>query len=397
MKRLQKYYKPGFFKLLLILAMIWNIGAVQALFCAIVDDITKESVNQISPEERIRQTEEARKLVEEKIVLANQQMDKGRVYSPYDYFRDLIDVEKVNPQLGISVLAAIYKLQALSSKSIEQGIFSWDDIDRAREKYKCNLTQDLEKSRIETFEKLKASGWKGIGSWLLGIYLWNLLPVALLYLVWMLQEQEVEERLRFPKPLNFIWTVLAHPFYLTIIFAKWWRKQGREWRLEVEYRRTKQKLFVYLSDEEKRRIKEFAQSGLSIWSWRRLLQSQELRTAHSVAAVLCVMMLIAILPRLSGADSMLTDNSFEVLTWHQSFDHLPRMDIDGQIVPKVQNHPGAVKIVQIPKCDVCCHLESLWVVICSNIFNFLDVLLEIVHIPISSCESNCDFYVMNSI
>jgi len=329
MENLRRYFRPVLFQLIIYFVMFWNTGFLQNAYELIEND-------ERSPMEIATLSENVWNLAEHKIELAKQKVARGEVYAPADYFKDIAEIEQQQKRLNISIHFPAAQLQDLMNKSITSKRCTIQDLDNARETYKRQLEDNLA-HRDEFKQELKQLGWGGFFCWLMSFYFWNLIPVALLYIVWMLQQQ-LEERRRhfcFPSPLNFAWTVVAHPFYLTRIFVERARQSGRKVYVEAEYRRTKSKLFTYLTEREQRRIKEFADSGLQVFAWRRYLRLNGLKPLHTLAAVLAVMIVIAVLPKPTEAK---TNNHGKegsyVISWQQLSTNLARMNIepdDGQI------------------------------------------------------------------
>ena len=128
--------------------------------------------------------------------------------------------------------------------------------------------------------------------------------------------------------------VLAHPLYLTRLFFKWLVRSGRELYVEAAYRQTKEKLFVYLSEREEKKIKNFAEHGLPITAWRMMLRLKGLKPVHTLAAAMAVTLIFAVLPRPVEAKTRpIRDPGPSYVCLQEISNHLARMSIseDDQI------------------------------------------------------------------
>lgn len=335
MKQRREWFRPVLFKTILILVLVYNTGFITALFRDFPSFTEDSEYSREEIAQKIRLTND---LVEGKIRVAKDRIAAGGDYSPYDYFHDLREIEDFFSATGFSTHLALGPLQAMMNDSITRRQYTFDDVVAAREKFKFDRDNTIS-HRLEFFEMVEEKGWPGVLAWIFGIYLANLLPIALFYLVWMVeQNREEKKNFCFPNPFHFLWVVLAHPYFFTRIFVKWLTKNGREWYVEAEYRRTKAKLFVFLSEREQKKIKDFAQKGLPIAIWRELLRLRGFRPVHSLAMVLCVMMVIAILPRPSDAKAKAVKDYHPLsFGWQKTVNHLPRMALDGDIC---QGHLG---------------------------------------------------------
>ena len=373
MEKFKKLYRPTLFKAILIIVMAWNTGPLQLYLEQFKDDPR-------SAKEVVDLRQKVENFAEEKYERAKQGVAQGIAYSPGDYFRDMTEIETYRKELKApsGVLQGSLRLQVMLEGNRSKGIFSYVEVVRARQRYESAI-------HASPHDKFGLSEVKTILTWLFEIYLLNLLPVALFYLILLIERWKSQDRsLSILSLIYFVWKVFAHPFYLTRSFVRWWRSGYREFYFEAEYRRTKSKLFVYLTEREKRRIKNFAENGLPIQVWRGMLKLKGLRPVHSLATVLVVMLVIAILPKATEAKIKKTGDtsSGSSISWEKS-SHLPRADIDDEvsgpedfwdteedILPK-----GAINFRHFPKILKRFALPEH--------FCFLEVWHKILHIPLS--------------
>ena len=190
----KQYYRPYFFRAILIIFMLCvSTGFLKGLWNYSGDPMTIQ--------ERVDKTRQLMGFVDSRLEVAKQKA----VYTPYDYFSDLDRVYEFGHRIGFgqSVYASVGNLQGLMQKNLGSK-FSYDDIEKAKAQFKGKLDDRLS-HRSEFFQMLGQMGWIGFLTWLFGVYLWNLIPVALLLLMWMYESQiEKEQGFRFPNPAFFL-------------------------------------------------------------------------------------------------------------------------------------------------------------------------------------------------
>ena len=225
------------------------------------------------------------KVYHQKIQEANDKVAQGGTYSPYDYFTDMKEVNDFRKKMGIIERPTWAELQQLSTQSIDAGLFTYKDVEKAREIAYPGY-QELEKK----------NAYKGIIvtdilQWLWSLYI-SMLPWALLLLLLWVYEQNDMKSWRIKNPLNFICTVLIHPIVIFIVVRKWWVLVGREATAKLEIRRTKEFAFSYFSQDELALIKEFATSRITIREFR-IVHQRTVRHSWRVAIMATLVVQIA--------------------------------------------------------------------------------------------------------
>jgi hypothetical protein len=362
---------------------LWNIGILQSM----VEDAKKGELPGAVKTDRMRILQN---FIHVRQSAAVYKQMNGIPYTPDNYFMDMNDIFGIQKTLGVSV--SIHESMSSLREIMQRGLgkqFFQKDLIEARAKY-----SEVEKAEANQYEevrgKVKQFTWTGFFLFFFWLYFKNYLPVFLLYLIWMRENKDNEHGRSFPNPLHFLWRIVAHPYYLSRVFWKWFVTRGREFVYEAELRRTKENLFVYLTEREERRIKNFAKNGLPIQVWRDLLTLRGLRPVHSLAAALAVTLIFTLLPRPVEAKSKPMKQFDPVsVSWQVFSYHLPRMAIDdGQTDLKI---PGVIcgeKAFRKEPLDSPYFPDVSRLTILRTIFRFQEVWREIVHIPLSRLFSS---------
>jgi hypothetical protein len=360
--------------------LLWNIGILQSMY----GDAKKGELPAAVKMDRLRILQN---FIDVRSSAATLKSMNGVPYAPEDYFRDMHDIMAIQSTLGVSVPIQTYMndLLAIMHRSMGEH-FTMDDLVEARMRY-----VEVERLEAEQYKevqgKTKQFSWIGLFLYFVWLYLKNFLPVLLLYLIWM-KESEDERRIRlFPNPLHLAWRIIAHPYYLAKVFWGWFVCRGEfinEWLIEAEYRRTKEKLFVYLTESERQRIKNFAKGGLPVSIWRSMLRLKGLNPAHSLAAALAVTLIFSVLPRTAEAKTKQIKDYDPISFSRQVIsNHLPRMAIeDGKKNLKVWGDIGDGKVFCEEAFDFRYNPLVSRLIIHEILFYFQEVWRKIFHIPL---------------
>ncbi|MCK4540181.1 hypothetical protein KAU09_03440 [Candidatus Parcubacteria bacterium] len=238
----------------------------------------------------------------EKVRQAKNLAEAGEVYSPYHYFRDLAIFSDKQKELELDAVVNLnyfHQLMYLARQSLDNGYNEYD-VKIAREKYKKHIDPAKE-ARDEAFATIRQMGINGILDWCFLLYFKTLPLALLLYLIWLNEDKKRNKNFCFRSPLSFVLALIAYPFVAAYIFFKWLQYSERRIWAEAELRRTKNKIFTFLSDDEIGQIKDFAKSSLSVICWRKQFLAQGLFLKHglvkAVIAALVMSFLMLLLPR----------------------------------------------------------------------------------------------------
>lgn len=216
---------------------------------------------------------------------AREQVRKGITYSPDDYFRDINKISRLEDSLSVfGVLPSVTsELQMMLISSIDKGLYTHADIDRARK----NLADKNEYFREEFFKEVRHTPIMEIICptflWFLKQYVLGLIPAFLLILLWAYEKE------RFKNPFSILLSLISYPIFFSIVFFQWTREKGREMYAETQLRRTKDVFLSILSENEVSAIKAFAQSNLSLDTWNADLSGSFRRSfaLAFIAFILC--------------------------------------------------------------------------------------------------------------
>jgi len=293
------------FKILLPLLFLYNIGFFTINFSVIFKDAGKsQPFNQKNNSELIN-------YVNEKIRAAEQ---KDRKYGPYDYFRDLHEIQKFEKShpgtMGYHNM--INPLMSLHSNNLNHLYFTGADVSKARDYY-----EELEnpgitaKNKIET-ERFKKTWWPNLSAWLLKNYLKNLPLAFLLFLFWWYQEKK---HLKVLNPLSFVVSLIFYPITIALVIKEALTEEGRYYYAEAELRRTKDKMFAILSANEVADLRRFAKSrGLTISDWKKYLGNQGFTPQRLLVPAITVTILFMFIPRASFSQEIASSTSVKIFT-----------------------------------------------------------------------------------
>lgn len=348
-------------KLLLLAAFLFNIG----VFGGIHDFFTQDTDKEKSEAEEILFEFVAMKLRE-----AERKIKTKEFYSEKEYQADVVDIFrkmmelKIEPGIpsGLTLLRSFrYNDQAVNGKHSEFAkiIYQHEDI------------QQFFQSSDPLVGK---EDLMHVPSWLWTMYLKNLF-LALVFFLLECRASKIGLR----NPFSFVLLLVFYPVVIGYIFYKYLRMECRSYLAEIEFRRTKEKLFSFLSEDEIAQIKKFAQSSTSLSSWRKGLVFQ-----HSFLVAFAATLIILVIPKPSQAAKP-CDFSEKIVV--QVTQHLPRMEIENDKDNKDFPDPGVKDLI----CKICDFFVVLSVSSFENPprqFCFQEAFFKIGHVPRPSEYSN---------
>ncbi|HOW60612.1 MAG TPA: hypothetical protein P5548_01165 [Candidatus Moranbacteria bacterium] len=390
--------KPWFMKLGLLFLFIFFTGLPQS--CWQLHKENEAKVPDIPREELFKRQQILHKYMEEKVTKAKEKKSRGEVYTVTDYFSDLKDFSRKGKEMGIDGLGTVSGVSELNQISRDSLKTKKDYValEKAREDYK-EFIDPARIPREKAQDELKALGWRGVLKWFLFVY-FRFMPFAfMLFVIWA-SENKDKEKSMFPRPLRFLLMLISYPAVIGYIFIQWVKKKERHYLVEAEYRRTKQNLFTYLSNEEIQKIKEFRENALSLRSWRNQLAEAGLTPRHGLALALIATLLISFIPNLVQAETKAKAKNFLPETaWEQIADqgqHLARMSIssDNQSQKNVGQQDVNSLIVETFNLQVVlsCSINKIQ----KNLLRLKEFCRQIDHVPIFSVIQ-CKVKVLNLI
>lgn len=297
----------GAIKCFLLVVFLYNVG----VFGGLSDLLTQ--VNNINNKETSEAHEVLRVFMAEKIRNAERIIHtKKDFYSESRYHSDLADVFRKMEELElkpglpneINYLERLcYGKTSLSGKhgNVAKVIHRHEDI--------YEYFQSAE-------SLVKKNELKNILPWLWKMYLKNFW----LAFVFLLLECGASRR-GFRNPCTFVLLLAVYPATIGFIFYRWFRLLGRSYIAEAELRRSKEKLFSLLSEDEIVQIRKFAEGSTSLRSWR-----EGFAVRHAFVPALAVTIIISVIPQSLHAEIVSGDIADGSAV--QIMQHLPRMDIE---------------------------------------------------------------------
>lgn len=205
-------------------------------------------------------------------------------YKAKDYFNDLLEIRE---KYGNTSVVQISWLQDICNKNSSR-----DEITAAAIEFRSKIDPGNE-SREEAFADIKKAGWSGVFAWFGSSYLYLLPWVFLLFIIWAFEGSENKQTF-FKNPFGFFISLAIYPLIIVYLIIRWITLTERQVRISVELRRTKEKIFCVLSDDEILKIKNFAQSSLPIFTWRKQLRLEGKSPQHSFVTALLVTVLFMV-------------------------------------------------------------------------------------------------------
>jgi len=299
-------------KVMLLVLVIWQTGLPQLVYKSNggLPDSRGSEYFRNYPQLKYSQVI---KVAEERIARAKA---KGDNYSPADYFADLADLDSLAKLHKVMIPnSAVTQLQVLLNSNTAglQPVFSGEkkksyrftiaDLERARDSYQTKINP-------LTDARGKFS-WTEVGEKSFNFYL-SCLPLAfVLYLLWWYEDDKRKRfRLTIANFLKFVGAVVGYPLVIGLVFMRWTGRQGASYYAETQVRRTKEKFFSVLSDEEVLAIEQFAKSKTERQNFRVWLEGRIIR--HSLAWGLMATIVVTMLPMRLMAEQKLFSADKEV-------------------------------------------------------------------------------------
>ena len=277
-------------KILLPILFLYNIGFFSLDFPKFFEEMGKTEPFNAKGQEKLAN------FIDEKIKIAEKKGDK---YSPYDYFNDLYEIEKLEQTLKGTMSRHILmnRLLILEQENMRKGLFSDYDITAARTKYKEKMDPGSIAREELKRDMQEKTFWPNLRNWLWHFYLVNLPLAFLMFLVWWYQEKK---SFKISNPLSFALALIFYPIIITLVIREALSEKSRYFMAEAELRRIKKKMFSMLSKNELEDIRRFATSrGLTLTDWRGYLGNQGLKPQGILISSLVVTILFTVVPKFS--------------------------------------------------------------------------------------------------
>jgi hypothetical protein len=277
---------PTLIKAILFALLVQNIGGWNFF----QEAIKSSAKNTPTPE----QLQKIENFTTEKIKLAEKKISQNLIYSPVDYFQDLLEIDKYSKSLGLNgqwFNQNVNNLQRFVQEQEAANKFSNRQISQAVEKYRGKLEDirtDNHKIDFQELLNLFPMLWR--------FYLRNIFLGAALLLVWFYQGKK---SLIIKNPLSFLLAVIIYPVVIGISWFQGFRDFGRGLYGEAVVRKFKYRVFDMLSENEIEVIRQFVTGKITRhhlqirFSGKRLPQ-------RSLAVALLVTIVLVIAPKNFG-------------------------------------------------------------------------------------------------
>lgn len=252
--------------------------------------------SKISREQQIKGERFQYAFLEKELQKAEKDEQAGIRYSPYTYFATVERLYQIQDSIGFRPFETqTIQLQRLLNGSISDKVYSYDDVARAREKFKKTLTP--EQPDVSTFSR------REIANWWKSLYLHMLPFVFLLFLLW-IREGKYSSILSLKSPFCFIIALLLHPILIGWSVYRWWKNTGKGFIAETEIRRRKKNLFAKLSEEERVLIDHFVKSKVS---FKLFLKQASIfgHKQHSIGTALVAVLICVITAQTRGQQAQM--------------------------------------------------------------------------------------------
>lgn len=370
-------------KIILLVLMIWQTGLLQLVYKSDGGQSDSRGSEYFRNYPQLMHSK-MMKVAEDKIARAKA---KGDDYSPADYFTDLADLDSLAklykvmvPNLAVSQLQGLLNsntagLQPVfSDKKKKSYHFTITDLERARDSYQAKINP-LTKAR----EKFS---WVEVGEKSFSFYL-SCLPLAfILYLLWWYEDDKHKRfRLTVANFLKFIGAVVGYPLVIGLVFMRWIGREGASYYAETQVRRTKEKFFSVLSDEEVLAIERFAKSKAERQNFRVWLENRLIR--HSLAWGLMATIVVTMLPMRLMAEQSACSMERQVAQICASSSAQHVLVIDNHQPDGGANHFSVD--LSVEKIFILQFFISVWLVRLKEFFfKGFDLCTEIQHVPLYS-------------
>jgi hypothetical protein len=225
----------------------------------------------------VEKERDASKYIQGKIDSAKQQGN----YNVEDYFNDLYDFHTKYGTKASTI--RIHELMALSMQNSDDA-----QIVKARDRYQERIDPGRE-GRKEFQENTSKLGWGGVAAWLFSTYLYFLPWIFGLFLIWVYETSR--KKFFLANPLSFLLGTAFYP--LTLGYLIFRRIRG-----EVEIRRSKERVFSFLSEDELRAVGEFVKTRISLHELRKSAFGKKRTTyRHAFATALCATVILLFIPQ----------------------------------------------------------------------------------------------------
>lgn len=262
---------------------------------------------------------------------AQERIDRGGSYTSDSYFSDLREFVDSVQRFGQEPTGLLMtRLSVLDLRSRSQ-----QETDVARDKYFPEMrAQRIEQQKHRVpFSETCFQAMRSISAWWLNWYLHSLWLALILFLVWKFEENEYT-KIRFRSPVSFSIALVLYPIVIGYNIRKWWKNT----RGEIEIRRSKDKIFSLLSNDEIALAKDFAKSELSLKQFKNNLRLKGYVPKYSVVAVLFAMVIMVFIPRSVLSQQIGSDQREAIYQVTNSYDYFHSTD----------NHvPGIEKIAPV--------------------------------------------------
>ncbi len=277
-------------KILLPILFLYNIGFFSIGFSKTFKDFGKSEPFNFEGQKKLAS------FVNKKVKVAEK---KGTKYSPYDYFNDLYEIEKLEKSMKgvMSYHILANQLMILQQENMRNGTFSRKDIDKAVKEYKERKDPGSTAREELKLEMSKKTFWPSVRAWLWHFYLINLPLAFILFMLWWQKEKKT---FKINNPFSFIIALIFYPIIIGLVIHEELSEKSRQYLAEAELRRMKSKMFSILSKNEIEDIRRFATSrGLTLDDWRQYLKNQGLKPQGILVSSLVVTILFTAIPRFS--------------------------------------------------------------------------------------------------
>ena len=292
-------------KILLPILFLYNISFFSIDFSKTFKDFGKSEPFNFEGQKKLAN------FVNEKVKVAEK---KGAKYSPYDYFNDLYEIEKLEKSMKgvMSYHVLANQLMILQQENVRNGLFSHEDIDKAVIIFKEKRDPGSVTRENLKLEMSKKTFWPSVRTWLFHFYLINLPLAFILFMLWWQKEKKT---FKLSNPFSFIIALIFYPIIIGLVIYEELSEKSRQYLAEAELRRMKSKMFSILSKNELEDIRRFASSrGFTLDDWRQYLGNQGLKPQGILISSLVVTILFIAIPKFSFSQSKLEKAETNIFT-----------------------------------------------------------------------------------
>jgi len=293
------------FKIVLPILFLYNIGFFSLDFAGFYKDLGKSEP--YNPSNQIKFVN----FVKEKVRCAKLM---GKKYCPNKYFDDLYRIGSCRKSLKgiIRYPLGENELVCLLDSNCDKGFFTSDDVSRAAQVYKERIDPQREPREKLKKEMAKEGFWPKTFKALFHFYLNNLPLAFFLFAFWY---YEKNGNFKTNNPFSFIISVIFYPIILLKMIYFYEEEHSRYYLAEAELRRTKDKMFSYLSKNEIEDIKRFAKNrGITLSDWKQYLSDQGLKPQGFLISSLIVTLLFTAMPKFSCSQEKIKTREYTSTT-----------------------------------------------------------------------------------